>query len=182
MFCSKCGKEIPDESKVCPNCNMVISNEMSSEFVVYASQKEPLQNTEIKQKKKIPKRLIMILSISLSIIIIAVISFIVVLEISKANLKKDLVRDWKALDESIIKVLDISDDTIDYRLETGYAWMDTSVAKYDWKPVSGNQIEITRFGDHKEVFTVEFNKDKTTLTISPAITSSDKKETWYYID
>ena len=104
------------------------------------------------------------------------------LEISKANLKKDLVRDWKALDESIIKVLDISDDTIDYRLETGYAWMDTSVAKYDWKPVSGNQIEITRFGDHKEIFTIEFNKDKTALTISPAITSSDKKETWYYID
>lgn len=85
----------------------------------------------------------MILSISLSIIIIAVISFIVVLEISKANLRKDLVRDWKALDESIIKVLDISDNKIDYRLETGYTWMDTSVAKYNWKPVSGNQIEIT---------------------------------------
>lgn len=52
MFCSKCGKEIPDENKVCPNCNMVISNEMSSEFVVYASQKKSLQNIDIKKKRK----------------------------------------------------------------------------------------------------------------------------------
>ena len=102
--------------------------------------------------------------------------------INQANLKKALVNEWYDVDGSIIKVLDIDDDEMEYRLETGYRWMDTSLGTYDWKPVSGNKIKIKRFGDKYETFTVELNDDKDVLKISPAITSTDSSETWYHLD
>ena len=71
---------------------------------------------------------------------------------------------------------------MEYRLETGYRWMDTSLGTYEWKPISGNKIKIKRFGDKFETFTVELNDDKDVLKISPAITSTDSSETWYHID
>lgn len=102
--------------------------------------------------------------------------------INRANLKKALVKEWYDVDGSIIKVLDIDDDEMEYRLETGYRWMDTSLGTYEWKPVGGNKIKIKRFGDKYETYTVELNDNKDVLKISPAITSTASSETWYHID
>ena len=54
-------------------------------------------------------------------------------------------------------MLDFSEKEVEYRLETGYAWMDTSLATYDYKVISGNKIKVLRYGDDLETFSIEFN-------------------------
>ncbi|MEG1525887.1 MAG: hypothetical protein RR475_12885, partial [Clostridia bacterium] len=99
-----------------------------------------------------------------------------------ANLKKAIVKEWYDTDGTIIKVLEIDDDEIEYRLETGYSWMGTTLGSYDWKVISGNKIKINRFADDSTIFTIELNEDKNILKVTPAITSTDASETWYHID
>jgi uncharacterized Zn finger protein (UPF0148 family) len=183
MFCFKCGEAIPDGSSFCPHCGAnLVEEEKEQEqeqSVVYASQKEPeTVNEQPKTHKKVPKG---VLAGIIVIVCVAAIGFIVN-GINQANLKKKLVKEWYALDGSIIKVLDIDDDEMEYRLETGYQWMNTSLGTYDWKPVSGNKIKIKQFGDKYKTYTIELNEDKDMLKISPAITSTDSSETWYHVD
>lgn len=179
MFCLKCGEAIPDGSSVCPNCGANLSEEDKEQTIVYASQKESEESSEQKKiGKKIPKGV----WIGFATIVCVIAIFYIVNGINQANLKKALVKEWYDADDSIIKVLDIDDNEMEYRLETGYRWLDTSLGTYEWKPISGNKIKIKRFGDKYETFTVELNDDKDVLKISPAITSTDSSETWYHID
>lgn len=179
MFCFKCGEAIPDGSTVCPKCGADIVNKSEEgQAVVYASQKEPEIPAQAKPTRKVPK----MLWIGIAAIVCVFAVVLIANSVVKANLKKALVKEWYDVDGSIIKVLDIDDDEMEYRLETSYRWMDTSLGTYDWKPVSGNKIKIKRFGDKYETFTIELNDDKNVLKISPAITSTDSSETWYHID
>lgn len=179
MFCLKCGEAIPDGSSVCPHCGANLIEEEKEQAIVYASQKEPEGVSEqARTHKKLPKGVLVSI-----VTIVCVIAIVFIINgINQANLKKALVKEWYDVDGSIIKVLDIDDNEMEYRLETGYRWMDTSLGTYDWKPVSGNKIKIKRVGDKYETFTVELNDDKDVLKISPAITSTDSSETWYYLD
>ncbi|MDE7114752.1 MAG: hypothetical protein K2O57_11360, partial [Acetatifactor sp.] len=67
-------------------------------------------------------------------------------------------------------------------LETGYSWMNTTVANYDYKVVNKNTIKVLRYGNKWETITVEFNKDKTMMTVRPALTSVDSVEYWFNLD
>lgn len=184
MFCLKCGEAIPDESVTCPKCGELIKKEFDSlnngQTVVYASQN--IENAEeITQEpfyKKLPKQVYIMGAVVVCIVII----FLGVNAANRANLKKALVKEWYDMDGSIVKVLDIGDDKIEYRLETGYSWIDTSLGTYDWKPSGKNKIKIKRYKDKYETFTIEFNDDKTSFKISPAISSGDDSEHWYHID
>lgn len=178
MFCLKCGEAIPDGSSVCPHCGANLVEE-KEQAIVYASQKESeAVGEQSKIRKKVPKGILVGI-----VAIVCVIAIVFIVNgINKANLKKTLVKEWYDVDGSIIKVLDIDDDEMEYRLETGYRWMDTSLGTYEWKPISSNKIKIKWFGDKYETFTVELNDDKDVLKISPAITSTDSSETWYHID
>ena len=178
MFCLRCGEAIPDGSIVCPKCGAKLDEESKGQQIVYASQKELEPTAGSKVVKKASKKIIFGI---VAVVCIAVIT-LAINGISKANLKKALVKEWCDVDGSIIKVLDIDSDEMEYRLETGYSWMDTTLGTYDWKPISKNKIKIKRFGDKYEVYTVELNADKDVLKISPAITSTDDSETWYHID
>lgn len=71
---------------------------------------------------------------------------------------------------------------VEYRLETGYAWMDTSLATYDYKVISGNKIKVLRYGDDWETFSIEFNDEKTIMITTPALTSTDAREVWVNLD
>lgn len=172
MFCMKCGEAISDGSEICPKCGANLQKVQPA--IVYASQ-EPEPAPE---KKKTNKKAILIIGICACIVA----AFLAINGIGKANLKDALTREWCDLDGSIIKVLDISSDEIEYRLETGVSWLDTTLATYTWKPVGHNKIKISRFGSDEETITVEFNDDKTVLTVKPALTSMDDSETWYYIN
>ena len=178
MFCLKCGEAIPDGSVACPKCGADLTNKLEEQVIVYSSQKETENPVQAKPIKKIPK---MVWLGIVAVVCIVSIIFIVI-GISKDNLKKALVKEWYDVDGSIIKVLDIDEHKIEYRLETGYSWLDTSLGTYDWEPVNGNTIKIKRFGSDYETYTIEFNDDKDVLKISPAITSVASSETWYHID
>ena len=180
MICPKCGEAIPEENVFCPHCNADLTNEAEEQSVVYASQKEfeVLEKIEPKPKKKIPKIVFVIIAITTCIILAVIIAN----GLGKANLKKALIKEWYDVDGSILKVLDIKEDKMEYRLETVYYLLNPSLGTYEWKPVSGNRIKIKRYNDQYETFTVELNDEKNILKISPAITSSADSETWYYID
>ena len=34
---------------------------------------------------------------------------------------------------------------IDYRVETGYKWIDTKIATFEYKVISGNKIKVNTF-------------------------------------
>ncbi len=178
MFCMKCGEAIPDNSKVCPLCGADLG-EHAQQAVVYASQKEIESVPENEpNKKKLSKNMVRILS-GVAVLIIIVVA---VLGVQKSNLKKELQKDWLDTDGTILKVLEFSDDEVEYRLETGYVWMDTTLFTEEYKVFSGNKIKVQMFGDDWETYTIEFNDEKTVMTISPAMTSTDDSENWYYLD
>jgi len=178
MFCLKCGEAIPDNSEVCPKCGAELSSS-DDPAVVYASQKDSVQETTIQNtKKQVPKWAIYTGSIVLACIAI----LLVVLSCQKAALKTQLQKDWIDTDGTILKILEFSDSEVEYRLETGYSWMNTTLFANDYKVVSGNKIKINMYGDDYTTYTIEFNDDKTIMTITPAITSSDRSEKWYNID
>lgn len=52
MFCSQCGKEIPDDSVFCPECGKKVGN-------------VSVQNNQIKAKKKIKKPILLVLAVLL---------------------------------------------------------------------------------------------------------------------
>lgn len=111
--------------------------------------------------------------------------FFIVNSIQASNLKKELMRDWSTVEGDdgvyILCILDFSDDEIKYRVETGYAWMDTTIATYDYKVISGNKIKVLRYGDWKTI-SIEFNEDKTMMIVEPALTSIDNREYWFNLD
>lgn len=179
MFCFKCGEAIPDGSTVCPNCGAILIEEEKKQAIVYASQREPeATSKQTGTHKMFPKGVLIGI-----VAIVCVISIIFIVNaINQANLKKALTKEWYDVSDTIIRVLDIEDDEMEYRLETGYQWLNSTIGTYDWKPVSGNKIKINRYGYKYETFTVELNDDKDVLRISPAITSTDSSETWYCLD
>jgi uncharacterized membrane protein (Fun14 family) len=180
MFCIKCGEAIPDGSTICPICNASLVENDNNQTVVYASQKvqETLVGQAQVQKKKKSLKVIGIV-VAVVVILIAVFT---VKEVQKANLKKELLRDWMYLEDKIIKVLDFSDDKIIYRIETGYSWIDTTIATCDYKVVSGNKIKIKRYGNDYITYSIKFNDNKKMLIVTPAITSTDAKEYWFNFD
>ena len=180
MFCIKCGEVTLDDSKLCSVCNKSVGEvDDSEQAVVYASQsvKDSVPKKKIIKKKPSPK-----ITGFITITIILAIIGLTVNEVQKSNLRKELLRGWVDVDDSILKVLDFSDDKVEYRLETSYSWMDTTVGTYDYKVVSGNKIKIKMFGDNYETYTIEFNDEKSMLTVTPAITSTDKEEDWFNFD
>lgn len=178
MFCMKCGEAIPDNSKVCPLCGADLE-EHDQQAVVYASQKE-IESTSMKEpnEKTLSKNMVRILSgVAVLVVIIAA-----VLGVQKSNLKKELQKNWLDTDGTILKILEFSDNEVEYRLETGYSWMDRTLFTEKYKVVSGNKIKVQMFGDTWETYTIKFNDEKTVMTISPAMTSTDDFENWYYLD
>ena len=174
MFCMKCGEAIPDGSEMCSKCGANLKEEVSDQAVVYVSQKN---EATANKWRKFPKKAVGIGAACLC----AVAVLLAVGSMGKASLKKALVKEWCALEDSIVKVLDIEDDEIEYRLETNFAWLDTSLGTFDWEVVSRNEIKVNRSGEKYDTFMVELNDDQTVLKITPALTSVDDSETWYYI-
>ncbi len=182
IFCPKCGEAIPENSTKCPQCGEKLVKE-EEQAVIYASQANvntEASAAEVKTRtfSKIPKWI----GFAIASVVILGAVFLGVNETGKASLKKELLRDWVYTDGSILKVLDFSDDEVEYRLETGYSWMDTTLGTYDYKIVSRNKIKIKMYGDKYNTYTIEFNDDRNMITVTPAITSTDSEENWFNFD
>lgn len=181
--CTGCAQESPRGSRFCKRCG----KNLSEENFVYGG------NNGINPSKQNRNAIILILTVCV-IVLAAVITTGVVwsrfrrerrMEERKEELKQALKRDWEFIDGDedsyIICILDFSDNEIEYRVETGFAWMDTTLATFDYKVVSGNKIKVKRYGN-EEIFTIEFNDDKSMMTVRPALTSVDDVEYWFNFD
>lgn len=185
--CTGCGQESPRGSRFCKRCG----KNLSEENFVYGGNNAI--NNGFNQSKKSRNRIILILTVCV-IALAAVITTGVLLlhlrkdrimEERKEELKQELKRDWEFIDGDddsyIVCILDFSENEIEYRVETGFAWMDTTLATFDYKVVSGNKIKVKRYGN-EETFTIEFNDDKSMMTVRPALTSVDDVEYWFNFD
>lgn len=173
IVCPKCGEKLPKDSVFCVKCGAKIE-EVQKDLTT--------DSTKEGFVRKNRKSIIVCIGV---VLIIALIGFIIN-AVQASSLKKELMRDWEDIEGDngsyILCILDFSDDEIEYKLETGYAFLNTTVATYKYKVVSGNKIKVNRFGDEWETFTVEFTDDKARMTVSPALTSIDDKEQWYNFD
>lgn len=172
-ICPNCGEKLSSAAIFCVKCGTKVNGEIQS-----AEQPTKAPSFFEKNKKKIGVGVVAVFAVLLILFIVNA--------VQASNLKKELMRDWEDIEGSngvyIVSILDFSEDEIEYKLETGYSWMDTTVATYKYKVVSGNKIKVSRFSGDWETFTIEFNEDKRMMTVSPALTSVDDKERWFNFD
>ena len=173
MYCYKCGNQLPEESEFCINCGSKVLKETTE--------------TPFRQQTKMTgtKKKITIIAACL----VAIIGACVIgkeiketkLERDKEKLQAQLMRDWQRVEsgESTYYTLelDFSDDEVDYNFDSFY--IDETIATYKYTVISKNQFKIDR---GSTVYTVKFNKEKTMMTITPALTSSEDYENWYCHD
>ena len=170
--CPNCGEELLSDSVFCVKCGTRIEE----------NQTIPENGNKISVLAKHKKKIISAVGVIIAIFLVV----FIVNSIQASNLKKQLMRDWEKVEGDdgsyILCILDFSDDEIEYRVETGYRWMDTTIATYEYKVVSGNKIKVNRFGNDWETVEIEFNDDKTMMTVTPALTSVDDEEQWFYLN
>lgn len=166
--CTNCGEKLPDDSAFCTNCGAKID-----------------ESEKMKVKYNFLKKYRYKMIIGICGIIGMLVIWFIVNSIQISNLKKELLRDWYKVEgeesSAILCVLDFSDKEVEYRLETGYSWLDTSIANYEYKVISKNKVKIKQYGKWKTI-TVKFNDDKSVMSVSPAITSNDYTEIWVNTD
>lgn len=175
ITCPQCGQILPDDSVYCVNCGAKVEHAFgdAGQMSSYGAQ------TKQKSTKKI-------IGTAVCICIVIGAIFMAVNAVQASKLKKELKRDWMDITGEdgvyLIKILDFSDDEVEYRIETGYLWMDTTLGTYDYKVVSGNKVKINQFGDSYKTYKIEFNEEKSMMTITSALTSTDAREYWFNLD
>lgn len=201
MFCSKCGKEINASIAFCPYCGQptglsaaqpVVSEPIKTEQIETAVQ--PIYIPENNYAPVVPvaapkkKRLGLILGITIpAVILVLAIIIGAVLSMggglfgpSKADLQKQLLRDWSRVEtgsgSTYTLRLDFTSDEIKYIFDGSY--IDRTIATYDYEVVDGDTIKVEGFGNVE----VEFNDEKTMMIFTPSITDSESKEYWYNFD
>lgn len=98
--------------------------------------------------------------------------------LGREQLKKDLKGTWCAYDDPIVKVLEIDEDTISYRLETGYTALNRTLETWDWRPTSANTLECNLVNDVWTKYELEFIDNKSGFSISPALSGGESPEIW----
>lgn len=172
-ICFNCGEKLPSDSLFCVRCGTrVEGNVWSNETPIKAP------NFFAKNRRKIGIGAVAIVAVLLVLLIVNAVQV--------ANLKKELLRDWQTVEGEdgayILCILDFSEDEIEYKLETGYAWMNMTVYTYEYKVIGGNKMKVKMYDGNWETVTVKFNEDKTMMEVSPALTSADDEEQWFNFD
>lgn len=168
--CPNCGERLPADSSFCIKCGTKIDGD---------TPKMEYKPSFLEMNKK--KIIVSIIGVFSVLVILLIVN-----SIQASNLKKELMRDWYKVEgegnSSILCILDFSDKEVKYRVETGYSWLDTTIATYDYKVINENKIKVLRYGDNWETITIKFNDEKSVMTVSPALTSVDETEIWVNID
>ena len=106
MYCSRCGTALPDDSDFCTSCGAKILKEVS---IPEATETKPKIKLDGKKKT---------LAIVAVCIVFALGVWIIISQISKSNLHKELMRDWSRVESSggsyYTLELDFSEDEIEY--------------------------------------------------------------------
>lgn len=171
-ICCNCGSEISECAVFCSKCG----ERYGAEQPTYEAKGDDL-NTFVKHKNKV---------IGAALAVVAVIVIMCIYNsVQISNLKKQLLRDWERVESTgstyYTLGLDFSGNEIDYTFDSSYSWLDSTIATYEYKVISGDKIKVKRYGSW-DTFKVEFNEDKEMMIITPAVTSTDDEEYWYNFD
>lgn len=117
--------------------------------------------------------------IFITIGIIMLISIIGYYYIQRQRLKIILLEDWERVEKGSTGTyytleLDFSEDTIEYNFHSGYSWLDSTIAEYEYKIINSHQLEID-----SDIYDIRFNEEKTMMTITPSLTDSASNENWF---
>lgn len=169
MNCPRCSSTVSESNAFCPNCGEKIHSSFTVSTTPAAAAKPDTNRT---------RKIVIIASIC--VIIIASL-WLISIQSAKDSLQKQLKRDWSRVESEggtyYTLELDFSEDEIEYNFDSFY--FDSNIANYKYEVVSGNQIRID---GESELYTIEFNSDKTMMTITPALTSSDSSEHWFHFE
>lgn len=180
MFCRKCGAELPESASVCPACEEAV--EMPG-----MPGQEPASNPTYAEPEPAPKRkktlLIAICAVAAACLV-GVCILLGVQSAQKNKLHEELMRGWSRVEEGDSGTyfrleLDFDEDSVDYNFYSGIAWLDTTLATFDYKVISGNKIKLL---DYDRVFEIEFNEEHTCFQITPSLTDANSSEFWYHFD
>ena len=162
MFCSKCGNKLKDGSIFCGKCGHSINSKNKKIDISF------LKNS-----------LFIVVS---SIVVALIVIWVIIFNVGKSNLSKQLLKDWIRVETgdngSLYELeLDFSKDKIEYNFISSVYWLNNTLTTFEYKVISPSKIKIK---DTTHI--IKFNKDKTIMTITPAITSIASSEEWYNID
>lgn len=183
MFCENCGEKrntffAPADSFSLSKTEVATPKTVTPEASVSAySPATPPAPAPIDKSNSNRTRNIIIIS-AVGVILFALI-WLLSIQAAKDNLRRELMRDWSRVETGngvyYTLELDFSEDEIEYNFDSYY--FDSNIATYKYEIVSGNQIRID---GGSELYTIEFNSDRTMMTITPALTSSDSSECWFH--
>ncbi|MBE6729321.1 MAG: zinc ribbon domain-containing protein [Ruminococcaceae bacterium] len=186
MFCSKCGKSISENVNFCHSCGQAVPSLSKAEEQTATLNDVPIENTEpvyaipvyaTPVKPKNSKPLIIGIIAAACTIIIAVVAILASSLFGSISLRKQLLRDWQRVENSSSTYytlkLDFDDNEIEYIFDGNY--VDDEIATYRYEVVGKNKIKI----NGSKIITVEFNDEKTMMTFTPALTSTDSSENWF---
>ena len=176
MLCRNCGDTIPDGATICPTCGKDPSVLLEENAIDNPAPE--LNKNEATPEKTLKKAIPKMAIIPLAIVAIIAIIIYAVNTSNASKLEKALTKEWFDYQNSIIKILDITDGKMVYRLETGYKSLDMTLGNYEWKAVSKDKIKVKTYGDDFEIYKVEFNDKGNIVTFWPALTSTDPFEVW----
>lgn len=197
-FCSACGAKIlhpvtpvqdvkADETEIKSEALVENADEVNNNgsAVPYYSNAEPYGQVPVAKKSGNKTAVIVIASVVAAVIVLAVAISGVVRFVGTNNLKKELLRDWSRTESSggsyYTLELDFSEDKIEYNFNSSYAFLDSTIATYDYEVVSPNKI-VVDYGVADVEIEVEFDDEKEMMIFTPALTSTDSSEYWYNFD
>ena len=133
-------------------------------------------------KKKKGKVFLIIGIIALALILLLTVSCAATKLGGKSRLERMLLEDWSRVENDgdlyFELVLDFEEGYVDYLFESAY--LNDTIATLQYEVISGNEIRVPEHGDR--VYTITFNDDKSMMTITPALTSTEPFEYWFNFD
>lgn len=181
MFCPKCGAQLEETAVFCGQCGTPMTP---------ATLEQPADGPNAETAPTIPyaaapkkprRKLLLIISlIVLGVAVIGTAVYYIVFSMNCNLLHQQLQLDWSRVEEGdtgsyYTLVLDFSEDKIKYNFESYFLNKNISTMKYE--VVAPDQIKV-----NGQTHTVTFSKDKTVMTVTPALTSTDSSESWFNLD
>lgn len=177
MNCPDCGTYLPDHFNFCYKCGAkkpkegegdLLKNQVGFQAALPAQRKPELSRLSA------ARRYIMVL------ILIGFAFYYGFQFMGKETLKNQLLKDWQttSIENGLLftSILDFRVAEVDYNFKSLLS--EGNIARMDYRIVSPHEIDVDQSGTFY-TYQIEFNEEKTMMTITPGLTSGEEFERWY---